>query len=451
MPALRLRPIACWSGLLASSLLAACTPTEASPRSPAPPVLPADVPVAAPDSLVCCTDGGWVTMSELQRRKLVAEDSLWERALALHYDAVVLDGHMDTPTLALEEGYRFAERHTPLRGKHHVDLPRMREGGLDGGFFSIYVSSRFGEGEAATERARAMLRTFREQVDASDRAEVALTADDVLRLARKGTAAVLFGLEGGHALQADPDVLRELYGLGIRYVTLTHVNTNRFADASQSAPRWGGLNDTGRMLVEEMNRLGVLVDVSHTSDSTFFDAVQASRAPVIASHSSARAIVNNVRNLSDEQLRVLGESGGVAMVNFFDPTVNRGFDADVMAAAYKRIDRDYGGNLRMIWKAAMDERYARGFPRGTVADVVAHIDHVARVAGVEHVGLGSDFDGAFSFPIGMEDVTELPHVTYGLMKLGYTDAEIRGILGGNVLRALREAERVAAEMQASES
>ena len=384
-------------------------------------------------------------MSELTRRRLVAEDSLWTRALDLHYDAVVLDGHMDTPTLALEEGYDATERHTPLRGKRHVDFPRMREGGLDGGFFSIYVSSRFGEGEAATEQARRMIRTFREQVDRSDRAEVALTADDVLRLARKGTAAVLFGLEGGHALQADVEVLRELHGLGIRYVTLTHVNTNAFADASQSRPRWNGLNDTGRLIVEEMNRLGMLVDVSHTSDSTFFDALAASRAPVIASHSSARAIVNNVRNLSDEQLRALGASGGVAMINFFDPTVNRQFDAEVMAAAYKRVDRDYGGNLRMIWKAVMDERYARGFGRGTVDDVVAHIHHAAQVAGAAHVGLGSDFDGAFSFPVGLEDVTDLPKITYGLMKLGYTDAEIRGILGGNVLRVMREAEAVASE------
>jgi membrane dipeptidase len=388
-------------------------------------------------------------MSEIERRRLVAEDSLWTRALDLHYDAVVLDGHMDTPTLTIDEGYDATERHTPLRGKRHVDFPRMREGGLDGGFFSIYVSSRYGEGEAATERARQMLRTFKEQVDRTDRAEVALTADDVLRLARKGTAAVLFGLEGGHALQADVEVLRELHGLGIRYVTLTHVNTNLFADASQSRPRWDGLNDKGRLLVEEMNRLGVLVDVSHTSDSTFFDAIAASRAPVIASHSSARAIVDNVRNLSDEQLRVLGASGGVAMINFFDPTVNRHFDDEVMEATYRRVERDYGGNLRMIWNAAMQERYARGFGRGTADDVVAHIHHAAQVAGVEHVGLGSDFDGAFSFPIGLEDVTDLPKITYGLLKLGYTDAEIRGVLGGNVLRVMREAERVSRDMQSA--
>jgi membrane dipeptidase len=215
----------------------------------------------------------------------------------------------------------------------------MHEGGLDGGFFAVYVAPYYGEGARAVRRARTLVDTIRAQVARyPDRAGLARTAADVRRLARAGRAAVLLGLEGGHALAASPDTLARLADLGIRYVTLTHINTNRWADASQDAPRHGGLTAQGRALVRRMNDLGVLVDVSHASDATFYDALEASRTPVIASHSSARALTPGVRNLSDAMLRALARQGGVAMVNFFDAMVNPRLDAEVMAAVRARMD-----------------------------------------------------------------------------------------------------------------
>ncbi|MEO1077311.1 MAG: dipeptidase [Bacteroidota bacterium] len=420
-------------------------------------VAPGSIPTGPIDALtiadtVLFADGGDVRLGEPLKSRLLAQDAengdtLWQRALALHYDALVLDGHIDTPTLVLDDGYDFTRRYQRRRGSRHVDLPRMIEGGLDGAFFAAYVSSRYGEGEAATERARAMHRTFVEQVAQDERVELARTAADVRRITAAGRRAILWGLEGGHALQGDVEVLREFADLGIRYVTLTHVNTNAWADASQSRPRWGGLNDLGRDLVREMNRLGVLADVSHTSDETFYDALAVSQAPVIASHSSARAKVNAVRNLDDAMLRALAENGGVVMINFFDYVVNENLTQDVMDAALRRVRTEHGGNLRMYWTAVATEKRARGLPGGTWEDIIDHIDHAVQVAGVDHVGLGSDFDGVFALPEGMEDVTRLPRITYGLLKRGYAEDDIRKILGLNTLRVLEEAERVASSMQ----
>jgi membrane dipeptidase len=351
-------------------------------------------------------------MGEPMKSRLVAEDSLWARALRLHYDALVTDGHIDTPSLMLDDGYDFGERHQPRSGAHHVDLPKMVEGGLDAPFFSIYVSRSYGEGPAATERGLAMIDELKRQVEALDGIEMATSADDVVRLTEGGQKAALMGLEGGHALQASEAVLERFADAGIRYVTLTHANTNRWADSATDAPRWGGLNDTGRDLVRAMNRLGVLVDLSHVSDSTFYDALAATAAPVILSHSSVRALTDHPRNVTDDMLRALADNGGVIMINFFPRYITQGGNAG----------------------ASLD-------------DVVAHIDHAARVAGVDHVGLGSDFDGVPSLPRGMEDATKLPFITYELLRRGYSEEDVRKILGGNALRVLRDAERAAERLK----
>ncbi|PAP78726.1 hypothetical protein BSZ37_09615 [Rubrivirga marina] len=337
--------------------------------------------------------------------RLVAVDPLWAEALRIHYDAVVLDGHVDTPTLMLDRGYQFGERHR----SDHVDLPRMAEGGLDGAFFSIYVARSYGEGQAATDRALAMIEAVNRQVAGLDGATLVRTADGVLDARQRGETAVLLGLEGGHALQGSPEVLRLLAANGIRYVTLTHSNTNAWADASTDAPRWGGLNRLGRELVTEMNRLGVLVDLSHVSDDAFEDALAVTRAPVILSHSSCRALHRHARNVTDDMLRALADNGGVIMINYFAAYLGAG-----------RIDLD---------------------------DVLDHVQHAAEVAGVDHVGLGSDFDGVPRLPVGLGDATRLPYVTHGLLARGFSEADVRKILGGNVLRVLAEAERVAAEMR----
>jgi membrane dipeptidase len=237
---------------------------------------------------------------------------------------------------------------------------------------------------------------------------MAYSVDDVLRITKSGRKAPLMGLEGGHALQASEAVLERLADAGIRYVTLTHSNTNGWADSSSDEPRWGGLNATGRDLVRAMNRLGVLVDLSHVSDSTFYDALAVTESPVILSHSSTRALNPHPRNITDDMLRALADNGGVIMINFFS----------------RYIAQD-------------------GTNSATLGDILDHIDHAVETAGVDHVGLGSDFDGVPFLPRGMEDATRLPHITHGLLQRGYSEEDVRKILGGNTLRVFAEAERVA--------
>jgi len=421
-------------------LVAACASPDAPPVDTAPTDPAADTATASP------ADGGRVALDSAAVARLVAEDPLWERALALHYDALVVDGHVDTPWWILDEGYDPGERHTPLPTKHQVDFPRMTEGGLDAAFFAVYVDTDYGEGPAATDRALALIAAVERAVAAHpDRAALARTAADVEEIARGGRHAVLLGLENGSALQGSPEVLRQLAALGVRYVTLTHTTSHGWADSSQDRPRHGGLSDTGRTLVAEMNRLGVLVDVSHVSDSTLADVAALTRAPIIASHSSARALVDLSRNLSDDGLRTVARTGGVVMVNFYGRVVNRHLTPEVTAAALARLDRTHGGDLRHLFPVLGEEEAARHLPPPTLDDVLDHIAHIARVAGVDHVGLGSDFDGVTQLPEGLEDVTRLPWITHGLLARGFSESDVRKILGGNILRVLAEAERVAGD------
>ncbi len=390
----------------------------------------------APDSMdeiAAMLDSGRVALPGPTRDALIQEDSLWAEVLPLHYRAIVLDGHIDTPMRMLDDGYPVAKRHTAYRS--HVDLPRMEEGGLDGAFFSIYVAPYYGEGERAVARARAMIKEVQKQIGATTAAELVRTADDVRRAARAGRAAILMGLEGGHALAGSPDTLRALAEAGVRYVTLTHVNTNRWADSSQDTPRHGGLNALGREMVRTMNRKGVLVDLAHVSDSTFADALAVSTQPVIVSHSSCRHLTPTVRNVSDAQLRAVAENGGVVMINFFDALVNPALDSTVFEAAHRHLEAQ-GKSRRSLWSAVYAEKRARGLRGATLDDVLDHIDHAVQVAGVDHVALGSDFDGVFDLPDGLEDVTRLPWITHGLRARGYPRAEILQLLGGNTLRVL---------------
>ncbi len=430
---------------LSCVLLLLTAPACRSQDRPAP-VASDSVAVVSPvDPLAAMVDSGAVAMPEPRRRTLLGQDALWAEALRIHYNALVVDGHIDTPLLMLDEGYRFGARHRSYES--HVDLPRMFDGGLDAAFFSIYVAPPYGEGERATERARTMMAEVKRQVAAHpDSVALATSAADVRRLTRAGKKAMLLGLEGGHALAASPDVLRALYDEGIRYVTLTHINTNAWADASQALPRWNGLNDLGRRLVAAMNRMGMLVDLAHVSDSTFYDALAVSQAPVLVSHSSMRALTPSVRNLDDAMLRALAENGGVVMINFFDAMVNPHLNADVMAEVRRRLP---GPNLTMLWNELYAVKSERGLPGATLDDVLDHLDHAVAVAGIDHVGLGSDFDGVFDLPAGLEDVTRLPDLTYGLLRRGYSEEAIYKILGGNALRVLEEAERTARRLQAT--
>lgn len=406
------------------------------------PTRPTAFDAAAPDTTdraAMESDGGADRVPG-RYRALHPGDSLWQRALRLHYDAIVVDGHVDTPSRMVDDGYDATRRHRSTQAQ--VDVPRMGQGGLDAAFFSAYVAPAYGEGASAVARARQLIGETKRQLDRTDAAALATSAADVRRLARANRRVVLLGLEGGHALAASADTLRALYEAGVRYVTLTHVNTNSWADASQSLPRHGGLTPHGEALVRAMNDLGMLVDLSHASDSTFYDALRVSRAPVLLSHSSARALTPNVRNASDDMLRALAENGGVVMINFFDAMVNTHLDAGVMAEVDRRLDAG-GLSRRQLWRVVYDVKAERGLPGATLEHVLDHIDHTVRVAGVDHVGLGSDFDGVFDLPAGLRDVTRLPWITYGLLQRGYSDGDVRKILGGNVLRVMEAAERAA--------
>lgn len=378
----------------------------------------------------------------------------------VHHSAIVLDGHNDIPQALLDDGFDLAE---DGRGRYDTDLDRLRQGGVTGAFLSIYVDGALADrGEPYAPRARALVAAVRAQAERHpDRILLATTAADVVRAKQEGRFAALMGLEGAHALEGSLDVLRELHAAGVRYVTLTHTRSNEFAD---SAGSWresdpaklaalrlhGGLSPRGVELVAELNRLGVLVDVSHVSDETVADVLEVSRAPVIASHSGARALADVHRNLPDDLLRAIGAKGGVVMVNFhsafLDPAVRDGMLAwtarqgeqqDALAARYGRGEQ-YARALYQVMRFGQQ-------PATSLDRVADHIEHIARVAGVDAVGIGSDFDGDILPPWELDDVARLPNLTADLRFHGWDRDALHKVLGGNALRAMRAAERVAAE------
>jgi membrane dipeptidase len=371
--------------------------------------------------------------------------SLDPEAARIHRDAIVVDAHNDVATWILDTGFDLgmdgadpdkwsAEpwwilgRFLPLpagdRLRTHTDLDRLERGGVDALFFSIFADPRGrGPGEHRT-RAIEMIEALLDQFARhAGRLTLATSAQDIREAAAAGKIAGLMGLEGGQAIEDDLANVENFHDLGIRYVTLTWSRSHSFADAAGDAPLHGGLTDFGRDVVREMNRLGMLVDVSHASDATFWDVMEVARAPVIASHSSARALVDVPRNLSDDMLRAIAQTGGVVMVNF----------------GGSFIDPAKAG----AWNAAQDILLHFGPAPVSLARLLDHIDHVAQVAGIDHVGLGSDFDGTLFLPEGARDVAGFPNITAGLLARGHSEADIRKILGENLLRAMQAAEAAA--------
>ncbi len=370
-----------------------------------------------------------------------ANDPLWQKALELHRKAIVADTHSDLTSRMLDEGVDIGKR----LPDGHQDIPRMFEGGLDVQFFSIYVAARYAEKGGPKRALQMMDALFRALDRYPQHMELATTVSDIYRIVGKGRIAALMGLEGGHALQNSPEILRMFHRLGIRYVTLTHSNTNDWADSSTDQPRWGGLNQLGEKLIAEMNRIGMIIDISHVSDETFWDVMRVTKAPVIASHSSCRAIANMPRNMSDDMIRALAKNGGVIMINFGSAFLNPEW-GDRTHVILTQIRDKYHGDFGM-WGKLWDEMNRKDpLPPATLKDLIDHIDHVVKLVGPDHVGLGSDFDGVSNLPVGMEDVTRLPSITYELLKRGYSEEAIRKILGGNILRVLAEVEQLAAEL-----
>jgi len=334
--------------------------------------------------------------------------------------AILIDTHNDIPSFTVS-GADIGNA-----PKNHTDIPRLRQGGVGAVFFSVYVAATYVEGNHSANRALQMIDTV--QHDIIDRYPnvflQAFTAADIERAHRKGKIAALMGIEGGHAIEDSPRLLRDYYRLGVRYMTLTHWNTNSWADSSgdinnDKVQHHNGLTPLGKDIIHEMNRLGMMVDISHVADKTFYDALETSQAPIIASHSSCRAVTNVPRNMTDDMIRALAKKGGVIQIN-----INCGFVSQKSADAPKDAP-----------------------VRATLDDVVAHVDHVRQIAGIDTIGIGTDFDGITCTPTGLDDVSKFPNLTRALLEKGYSANDIKKIYGGNTLRVMREVERVAKGMR----
>jgi membrane dipeptidase len=378
-------------------------------------------------------------------------------AVALHRDAIVIDGHSDVTPLLEDPEWSFLERHAD----GHQDLPRMREGGLDAQFFSIYVGRTEGRGRAIREaitRIDAVHELVRRHPDAL---ALATTEADVRRAAAGGRIACLLGMEGGHILEDSLAALRTYARLGVRYLTLTHSFHTSFADSSGTtetpAPLHGGLTPFGEEVVRESNRLGVLVDVSHVSDETFWDALRVTTAPVIASHSSVRAVADHPRNLSDDMLRALADNGGVVMINFYSGYI----DAELvqplrelfakLAPRIALLREEHGSDPVALHRGYRAMLKGESIPASRLDVLLDHFDHAIAVAGPDHVGIGADWEGVASMPRGLEDVSKLPALTRGLLARGHPPEVVRKVLGENLLRVLRAAEVGAARAQAADA
>jgi membrane dipeptidase len=356
-----------------------------------------------------------------------ATETAEARAARIHKQALVVDTHIDTPLMLEKPGWDFMTRHTPgpAPDENHVDLPRLREGGLDAAFFSIWMAGTV-TGPEAVKRALILIDRVRSLAEQHPNEIVlATTAAEVRAAHRAGKFAALMGMEGGHMIADSLAVLRDYHRLGVRYLTLTHsVNTN-WADSSGDKPAHNGLTAFGKDVVRELNRLGVMVDISHVADKTFWDALETSKAPLVASHSSMRAISGHARNMTDDMIRALGARGGVVMINY--------------SVGFLSNER-YEAQQKGVPTAEL--------PRVSWEKIIDHIDHAVKLAGPTHVGLGSDFDGT-TVPDGMEDASKLPKITAALLAKGYSEQDVKNILGENILRLLERVDAVGKEVRAA--
>ena len=367
---------------------------------------------------------------------LRAED-LMARARRISEEAIGIDSHIDTIQGVLMGGADISRR----LDRGHVDIPRLHEGGMKAPFFALFVPVYY-KGADAVRRTLDLRDAMQNVLDANaDKIELARNSSDIVRIVKSGKISALLTIEGGHQIDDDLAVLRMYYRLGIRSMTLSHFRNNNWADSSTDKPVHNGLTDFGKDVVREMNRLGMMVDVSHVSDKTFFDAVAVSSKPVILSHSSCRAISDVPRNASDEMLRALRANGGVIGINF-----GEGFINQKDAAALRKIVASPSQAPDLTGKA-LDEYAEREFHEefgkrlpvaATVQDAAAHVDHAVKVAGIDHVGIGSDFDGIAGPPKGLDDVSKMPNLIAELLKRDYSDDNIKKIFGGNYLRLIRE-------------
>jgi len=398
--------------------------------------------------LVVLTAGAAVYGQAPGRQKRTVTDAEVQR---VHKSALLIDTHNDV-TSATVAGLDLGQPNTD----HMTDIPRMKKGGMGAQIFAVYVAASYVEGNHAANRTLQMIDTVRHDIIAQHPNDLmfAGTAAGIRRAHKQGKIAALLGIEGGHAIEDSPRLLRDYYDLGVRYMTLTHSNSNHWADSSGDANKPNnGLSPLGKEIVAEMNRIGMIVDISHVSDKTFWDALEVSKAPIFASHSSCRAISPAPRNMTDEMIAALGKKHGVVQINFSCDFLNpEVYAADEAVRAkmvtmrdelIKKYADDPQGLQRAMREARRAAGQAEGGKRATLADVVKHINHVVQIAGVDAAGLGSDFDGIDCAPEGLDSVDKWPNLTRALLEEGYTAVEIRKIYGGNTLRLMEDVERVA--------
>ena len=396
--------------------------------------------------LFCLGAGGFAQPPGREKRTVTDAE-----VMRVHNSAILIDSHNDVTSGTLA-GLDIGKPNTD----HHTDLPRMKKGGMGAQFFAAYVAASYADGNHAANRALEMIDTVRHDIIERYPNDFVFagTAADIRRAHAQHKIAALIGIEGGHAIEDSLRLLRDFYALGVRYMTLTHTNSNHWADSSGDPNKPNnGLSNLGKQVVHEMNRLGMIVDVSHVSDKTFFDALAVSTAPIFASHSSCRAIAAAPRNMTDEMIAALGKKGGVIQINFYcdflNPEVakaNEATDAkmDVLRSQLaQKYANEPDGVQRALREARKTINGGAPTPRATLADVVKHINHAVAIAGVDAVGLGSDFDGIDCAPVGLDSIDKWPNLTRALLEEGYTPGEIRKIYGENTLRLMTEVERVA--------
>ena len=382
------------------------------------------------------------------------------KARAIHDSAIVVDTHADTPQRFLDEGFDIAS--TDPNDHGHISLDKAKRGNLGAEFFSIWVDPETNQGHYAKHTFDLIDSVYEQAAHHPDRMMMAFSVADIERAHREHKLAACMGIEGGHSIENDVHLLRDYYRLGVRYMTLSWSNTNEFADSSgdiddPKLQHHNGLTNFGKQVVLEMNRLGMMVDISHVADKTFWDAIATTKAPVIASHSSARALTDAPRNMTDEMLKAVAKNGGVVQVNFFNGFIDDSFrkaaDAQkpqVQAAVQKYMDqmKSEGKEVNYIEIDRIEREWMSKIPRPPLSALIDHIDHIAKVAGVEHVGLGSDFDGVSGqTPQGINSAADLPKITQALLDRGYSAADIKKVLGGNLLRVFGEVEKVSRQMQ----
>ncbi|MVM35872.1 membrane dipeptidase [Spirosoma sp. HMF4905] len=376
------------------------------------------------------------------------DDPIAKKARKIHQSVLTLDTHADAPIMMQKPGFDVGASHDTKRDGSQIDFPRMKQGGMDAMFFAVYTSQGPRTDEGHAEAKRNALNQFELIHQALKKypnlAELATTPADAYRIKKAGKRAVFIGMENGYPVGKDLSLLKTYYDLGCRYITLTHFANNLIGDSSTDpdGPMYGGLSDFGKQVVPEMNRLGILIDVSHVADSTFYDALALSKAPVIASHSNCRALCDFPRNMTDDMIKAIAAKGGVVQVNFVSDYLKKPSDAH--RAAKTKIRMAQVGKVTTpemdARMAAMSDSVAKVYAseRASLADIANHIDHIVKIAGIDHVGIGSDFDGGGGVN-GLEDVSQIENLTAELVRRKYSEADIAKIWGGNLLRVLGQA------------